>query len=117
MPTYEYLCESCENEFETEQRISDPPKATCPACGSAGTHRLISHSSFVLKGSGWYVTDYARKGGNGSGHDKPSKPSNDDSTAKASEPATPATPAAPAAPDKPAEKPADKPAADKPAAP
>lgn len=73
MPTYEYRCDACEDEFEVEKRMSDPVQAPCPSCGSARTHRLISHSSFVLKGSGWYVTDYARKnGGNGTGG--PGKP-------------------------------------------
>jgi len=75
MPTYEYHCDACESEFEVEKRMSDPVEAGCPACGSDHTHRLISHSSFVLKGSGWYVTDYARKnggnGGNGGAHGKP----------------------------------------------
>lgn len=62
MPTYEYICNSCNHEFECEQRISEPPKAKCPGCGSEDTRRLISLSSFVLKGTGWYVTDYARRG-------------------------------------------------------
>ncbi len=60
MPTYEYECRSCQTNFEAEQRISDPPRADCPSCGSGDTHRLISLSTFVLKGSGWYVTDYGK---------------------------------------------------------
>jgi len=66
IPTYEYKCSACGIEFEKEQRISEPAEAECPACGSTETKRLISLSSFVLKGTGWYVTDYARKSGNGS---------------------------------------------------
>ncbi|NMC72421.1 MAG: zinc ribbon domain-containing protein [Myxococcales bacterium] len=62
MPIYEYRCEACGHEFEEIQRITAPPLETCPACGRPSVHRLISHSSFILKGSGWYVTDYARKG-------------------------------------------------------
>ena len=58
MPYYEYECESCGRVFEKEQRITAPPKATCPACKSKKTRRLISSTSFQLKGSGWYVTDY-----------------------------------------------------------
>jgi putative FmdB family regulatory protein len=60
MPTYEYRCAKC-GIFEVSQRISDPPLKKCPTCKSK-PERLISHSSFILKGSGWYATDYARKG-------------------------------------------------------
>ncbi|MBL6976389.1 MAG: zinc ribbon domain-containing protein [Deltaproteobacteria bacterium] len=70
MPTYEYQCDGCGDEFEKEQRITEPAGAVCPSCGSSDTHRLISLSSFVLKGSGWYVTDYGRKDGNGSNGSK-----------------------------------------------
>jgi putative FmdB family regulatory protein len=62
MPIYEYRCDQCGHEFEELQRITAPPLETCPVCGHKSVHRLISHSSFILKGSGWYVTDYARKG-------------------------------------------------------
>ncbi|HOU54798.1 MAG TPA: zinc ribbon domain-containing protein [Myxococcota bacterium] len=67
MPTYEYHCNACHGDFEVEKRMSDPVEQTCALCGSPDTQRLISHSSFVLKGSGWYVTDYARKNGSGNG--------------------------------------------------
>lgn len=71
MPTYEYCCNQCNREFEKFQRITEPAHAECPTCGSSDTRRLISHSSFILKGSGWYVTDYARKnGGNGGASEK-----------------------------------------------
>lgn len=60
MPIYEYLCDSCGNEFEEWQKFSDAPVSKCPVCGCK-PQRLISRSSFVLKGTGWYVTDYARK--------------------------------------------------------
>lgn len=72
MPTYEYHCNSCNEDFEIFQRISDPSKAPCSNCGSNDTRRLISHSNFILKGSGWYVTDYARKG-NSEPKKKPAK--------------------------------------------
>ena len=66
MPIYEYACEHC-GVFEEMQRINDPPLAKCPKC-KRKVRRLISQTSFQLKGSGWYVTDYARKGnGGGSG--------------------------------------------------
>jgi putative FmdB family regulatory protein len=61
MPIYEYHCLNCHHEFERIQKFSDPPLAQCPSC--AGTvQKLISRSAFHLKGDGWYVTDYARKG-------------------------------------------------------
>lgn len=61
MPIYEYLCENCGREFEEWQKFSDPPVERCTCGGRA--RRLISQSTFVLKGTGWYVTDYGRKDG------------------------------------------------------
>jgi putative FmdB family regulatory protein len=61
MPVYEYRCGKCGNEFEELQRITDGPIRKCPKCGKLAVERLISRSSFVLKGSGWYATDYGRK--------------------------------------------------------
>ena len=63
MPIYEYACEHC-GVFEEMQRINDPPLAKCPKC-KRKVRRLISQTSFQLKGSGWYVTDYARKANGG----------------------------------------------------
>jgi len=68
MPVYEYRCEKC-GEFEHAQRITDPALQRCPTC-KRKVRRLISNTSFQLKGSGWYVTDYARSGG---GKDKEEK--------------------------------------------
>ena len=62
MPIYEYRCQDCNHEFERMQRFSDPPVAVCPTCDGS-VQKLISRSAFHLKGSGWYVTDYARNGG------------------------------------------------------
>ena len=62
MPIYEYRCQECHYEFERMQKFSDPPVAACPTCDGA-VQKLISRSAFHLKGSGWYVTDYARNGG------------------------------------------------------
>jgi len=68
MPTYEYRCGHC-GDFEEMQRITNPPLSRCPQC-KRKVRRLISSTSFQLKGSGWYVTDYARAGrGNGAGKD------------------------------------------------
>ncbi|HVN71249.1 MAG TPA: FmdB family zinc ribbon protein [Desulfomonilia bacterium] len=65
MPIYEYKCLKCAAEFEAMQKFSDSPLKKCPSCGGA-VKRLISRSSFQLKGSGWYLTDYAKKGSSGS---------------------------------------------------
>lgn len=61
MPIYEYACPKC-GEFEVTQRITDEPLKKCPTCKSK-VRKLISNTSFQLKGSGWYATDYAGKKG------------------------------------------------------
>ena len=60
MPIYEYQCEKC-GTFEVTQRITEKPLGRCPTCKTK-VRKLISNTSFQLKGTGWYVTDYARKG-------------------------------------------------------
>lgn len=62
MPLYEYQCANCGEIEEAIQKFSDAPLTTCKHC-SGKLHKLISQSSFHLKGSGWYVTDYAKKPG------------------------------------------------------
>lgn len=57
MPVYEYQCTMCKKEFEVLQKITDEPLSVCSACGGK-LKKLITNTSFVLKGSGWYVTDY-----------------------------------------------------------
>ncbi len=59
MPIYEYLCNKCGHEFEREQRISEDPIKTCPACRGRRVKRLISQTSFVLKGGGWHSDLYS----------------------------------------------------------
>jgi putative FmdB family regulatory protein len=61
MPLYEYECDACGHRFETIQKFSDPPIEICPACGSK-VHKLQSAPAFQFKGTGWYVTDYAKAG-------------------------------------------------------
>ena len=63
MPIYEYACGKCEHEFEVEQRISEDPVKTCPKCRSRRVRRLISVTSFALKGSGWYSDGYSSSKG------------------------------------------------------
>ncbi len=60
MPIYEYECDQCGAVVEHWQKMSDPPLSTCSACGG-GMHKVMSRTTFHLKGSGWYVTDYANK--------------------------------------------------------
>ncbi|MCP5042056.1 MAG: zinc ribbon domain-containing protein [bacterium] len=59
MPIYEYLCEKCGHEFEREQRITADPIKTCPECKARKVKKLISQTSFVLKGGGWYNDLYS----------------------------------------------------------
>ena len=61
MPLYEYQCDPCGHRFEVIQKYSDAPIDTCPKCGSA-VHKLFSSPAIQFKGSGWYITDYARAG-------------------------------------------------------
>jgi putative FmdB family regulatory protein len=61
VPLYEYQCDACGHRFEVIQKFSDPPVATCPKCGGT-VHKMQSAPAFHLKGTGWYVTDYAKSG-------------------------------------------------------
>jgi len=61
MPIYEYTCKSCGKHFETMQKISEPPIAPCPKCGDTAD-RMISQTSFTLKGGGWYKDGYSKGG-------------------------------------------------------
>ena len=61
MPIYEYDCEKCGNRFEEIQKFSDPPIEKCPKCGGP-VHKAQSAPAFQFKGTGWYVTDYAKSG-------------------------------------------------------
>ena len=62
MPIYEYRCKKCGEHSEYIQKFSDLPKGDCEKCGTTGSlEKLMSLGSFHLKGSGWYLTDYAKK--------------------------------------------------------
>jgi putative FmdB family regulatory protein len=65
MPLYEYRCEACEHRFEVIQKYSDLPVAMCPSCGGGPVEKLLSSPAIQFKGTGWYITDYARKGQSG----------------------------------------------------
>lgn len=81
MPIYEYQCSKCNEIFEAFQKITDAPLTECKFC-KGKVEKLISHSSFQLKGSGWYLTDYARATSGSSATDKPKETQE---TAKAAE--------------------------------
>jgi putative FmdB family regulatory protein len=134
MPTYEYECPRCPRVFEVKQRITEPALVSCEVCGGP-IHRLLSAAPFILKGEGWYVTDYpsesrkkakdstskestskesASKGDGGSAESKPatsseSKSSTESGGSSASSTTKPSAGTKPAADTK-------KPAAGKPAA-
>jgi putative FmdB family regulatory protein len=61
MPIYEYVCQKCGHHLEVMQKMSDKPLSKCPEC-KGKLEKIFSQTSFQLKGSGWYVSDYANKG-------------------------------------------------------
>jgi putative FmdB family regulatory protein len=81
VPIYEYQCSKCGEIFEAFQKITDDPLTECKFCRGK-VEKLISHSSFQLKGSGWYLTDYAKKT---SGSTAPDKPKSDTGTSETAE--------------------------------
>lgn len=64
MPLYEYQCDACAHRFEVIQKFADPPVEVCPKCGGA-VKKLLSSPAIQFKGTGWYITDYARKSDGG----------------------------------------------------
>ncbi|MDY0297650.1 MAG: zinc ribbon domain-containing protein [Acidobacteriota bacterium] len=80
MPIYEYRCTQCGRTFEVLQRINAEPLQQCIHCGGK-VEKLVSASSFQLKGSGWYVTDYAHKN---KGKDRSTKEKKENSDTKSS---------------------------------
>ncbi len=61
MPVYEYECASCGGRFEVTQKFSDPVLTACKLCNGTNIRKVLSPPAFVLKGTGWYATDYASK--------------------------------------------------------
>jgi putative FmdB family regulatory protein len=99
MPTYEYECLKCGRIFEIRQRISEPPLTVCDACGGQ-VRRLLSAAPFILKGGGWYVTDYPSESrkkalesekSSGKPADKPAEKSADTTSSSSSTTTTPST--------------------------
>jgi putative FmdB family regulatory protein len=95
MPLYEYECDACGQRFEVIQKFSDPPTDVCRVCGRGPVRKLLSSPAIQFKGSGWYITDYARKSGEAPASDS-SKPAAPASSEKTSSEASTAKPAAPA---------------------
>ena len=94
MPIYEYQCAACGQVVERWQKFSDSPLTECSACGGS-LHKIISSCAFHLKGSGWYVTDYAGKNA-AAGASEPShdaKPAGGDDVKSADTTKSEATPA------------------------
>ena len=83
MPIYEYRCEACGHELEILQKISDEPLTVCPECGKPALKKLISAGGFILKGTGWYETDF--KGGNKKASEKKEAKKTPDKSAKPAE--------------------------------
>jgi putative FmdB family regulatory protein len=82
MPLYEYECDACAHRFERIQKYSDPLADTCPKCGGH-VRKLLSSPAFQFKGTGWYITDYAKKSSSDPGKSDGSKSdsrSSDDSS-------------------------------------
>ncbi len=84
MPLYEYQCKKCGHRFEKILKFSDRPIKKCPECGGA-VEQLLSAPAVQFKGSGWYVTDYAKKGS--AAHAAPSSAASDSSAKEAKTPA------------------------------
>ena len=83
MPIYEYECTKCGHHTEALQKFSDLPLTECEGCHGK-LKKLISHNTFHLKGTGWYVTDYASKTGGTQGHGTKSESKTPDSSSKGS---------------------------------
>jgi putative FmdB family regulatory protein len=107
MPLYEYECGSCGHRFEQIQKFSDPSLTECPKCGGP-LRKLVSSPAIQFKGTGWYITDYARSGGKPAGKSEGAAASSEAKSdagpkdAGAKSDAKPSTPAADSTTKKPA---------------
>ena len=85
MPLFEFQCPKCAHRFERIQKYADPDPKKCPKCGAGKIERLLAAPAVQFKGSGWYVTDYARKSSASHSESKGESKSEDKSEAKPSE--------------------------------
>ncbi len=90
MPLYEYKCKRCDSVFEVIQKFSDAPIQTHEGCGGE-VERLLSSPALQFKGSGWYITDYARSGGRAAGNNGGKSESKSESKAESKSEAKPAS--------------------------
>jgi putative FmdB family regulatory protein len=101
MPTYEYVCTDCQNQWEEIQKISEPALEVCPKCHKSTAKRQISGGSFILKGGGWYADLYSSSGGakkaeaNGSAAETKAETKTETKTETKAETKTEAKPSAP----------------------
>ena len=104
MPLYEYQCDACGDRFEVIQKFSDANVEQCRKCGKGPVQRLMSSPAIQFKGSGWYITDYAKKGSSSdsSTTGKSEKAEKSDSSDKKSDSSSESKPAAASAPSTPA---------------
>jgi putative FmdB family regulatory protein len=103
LPLYEYQCKQCKEHVEKIQKFADPPLRKCPKCGGE-LERLLSSPAIQFKGSGWYITDYARKSANETAKEPASKESKaGDTAAKPSDGKASSSPKATETPKKSAE--------------
>lgn len=92
MPIYEYRCQKCGHDLEVMQKISDPAPVKCPSCGEENSfERLMSRSSFQLKGGGWYSDLYASSKKDGSGTSGTSSPASGSASSTSPAASTPAS--------------------------
>jgi putative FmdB family regulatory protein len=82
MPLYEYQCEKCQHRFEKIGKYSDPAPDACPVCGEGPVKRLPSSPAIQFKGTGWYITDYAKKSSTDAGKTGSSEKSDGGSSGK-----------------------------------
>lgn len=90
MPTYEYRCDACGNEWELEQRITADAIRDCPKCGKPKAKRLVGTGNFILKGGGWYADLYSstpkkKSGGESEGKSESKSEGKSDSSTKSSD--------------------------------
>lgn len=86
MPIYEYHCSHCDHDFEVMQKVTDKPVKTCERCKSRQVHKLISQTSFQLKGGGWYADLYGSSSKVAKKDSPPAKTTSGSSTAKKDSP-------------------------------